>query len=97
MTKPLNGPFVWHGDELAKHDGAVVCGIFTLRSPDFDGIEPHWFTYLAVDNIDDALTEALAEGGRVKREKFEIPGFGTMAVILDNSGAGFGMIEPAAK
>lgn len=82
---------------LAKCDGEPVCGIFTLRSPDFDGIASHWFTYLAVDDIDAALAEAVATGGEVRREKLEIPGFGTMAVVIDNTGAGFGMIEPAPQ
>ncbi len=82
---------------LAKREGQTMCGIFTLRSRDFDGIASHWFTYLAVDDIDSALAEALSAGGQVRREKFEIPGFGTMAVVLDNAGAGFGMIEPASQ
>ena len=81
---------------LAKRDGNPVCGIFSLRSPDFDGIAAHWFTYLAVDDIGSALKEAVAAGGQIRREMFEIPQFGKMAVVLDAGGAGFGMIEPTA-
>lgn len=80
---------------LAKREGQAMCGIFTLRSPDFDGETSHWFTYLAVNDIDTALAEAVAAGGTVRREMFEVPGFGKMAVVLDSTGAGFGMIEPA--
>ncbi|NNF76913.1 MAG: hypothetical protein HKN05_02690 [Rhizobiales bacterium] len=39
--------------------------------------------------------KTISQGGEVRREKFEISGFGTMAVVLDNTGAGFGVIEPA--
>ncbi len=81
---------------LAKRDGNPVCGIFKLRSPDFDGIASHWFTYLAVDDIEKMLEEAVTAGGQIRREMFEIPQFGKMAVVTDAGGAGFGMIEPAS-
>ncbi len=81
---------------LAKRDDNPVCGIFSLRSPDFDGIASHWFTYLAVDDIDKMLKEAVDAGGQIRREMFEIPQFGKMAVVVDASGAGFGMIEPTS-
>ncbi|MDP6705148.1 MAG: hypothetical protein QF893_02300 [Alphaproteobacteria bacterium] len=37
---------------LAKRDGKAVCGFFSLRSPEFDGMPSHWLTYLAVDDLD---------------------------------------------
>ncbi len=79
---------------IANRDGQRICGIFALRSPSFDGISSHWFTYLAVDDLDKEIENALAAGGSVSREKITIPGYGTFAVIMDSTKAGFGMIQP---
>ena len=37
---------------LALRDGQPVAGIFTMIKPMFEGIPEHWFTYLAVDEIE---------------------------------------------
>ena len=79
---------------IAKRGDETVCGIFTLRSPDFDGVPSHWLTYLAVADIDTGLAEAAAGGGKVLRDKIAIPGFGTFAIVADGTGAAFGMIQP---
>jgi predicted enzyme related to lactoylglutathione lyase len=79
---------------VAKRDGEVMCGIFTLRSPDFDGMPSHWFTYLAVDDFEESMSELVALGGTVRREKICIAGVGTFAIVADPTGAVFGMIEP---
>ena len=86
-------------DELEPYwivnlDGQRVCGIFALRSPDFDGIPSHWFTYIAVDDLDKEIENTLAAGGSLSREKVTIPGYGTFAVVMDSTKAGFGMIQP---
>jgi hypothetical protein len=81
---------------IAKCDGQVVCGIFPLRSPDFDGMGSHWLTYLAVDDMTASLAETTAAGGTVLRPPFRVPGFGTIAIIRDATGAGLGLIEPEA-
>ncbi len=81
---------------LAKRDGEVVCGIFTLRSPDFDGIPSHWLTYLATDDIDSDLNAALEAGGKLYRDKICIAGVGTFVIVADSSGAAFGLIQPEA-
>jgi len=71
-----------------------VAGIFTMHSPAFDGIGNHWFTYLSVADIQAGLAENEKQGGSLFREPFLIPNFGTLAIIKDNVGGFYGMIEP---
>lgn len=87
--KPGTQPY-----RIAKHNGQRVCGIFPLRSPDFDGMGSHWLTYVAVDDMAAILTEVAAAGGNVLRQPFRIPGFGTIAIVRDPTGAGLALIEP---
>lgn len=82
---------------IAKCNGQAVCGIFPLRSPDFDGMASHWLTYLAVDDMKASLTGMEATGGKVLRQPFRIPGFGTIAIVRDPTGAGLALIEPESK
>ena len=80
---------------IAKKDGQMVAGIFTLIKPMFEGIPDHWFTYIAVDDLHQAIADSNANGGKVLREPFEIPNFGKFAVIGDANGGALGFIEPA--
>ena len=80
---------------LAKVGDDVVAGIFTLVSPDFDGMRDHWFTYLAVDDLEAAIKASDAAGGQVMRPPFVIPDFGTMAVVVGATGAAQAFFQPA--
>ncbi len=80
---------------LAKtSDGTLVAGIFQLIEPDFVGVPDHWFTYIAVDDLDAAVATATANGGKLSRQPFNIAGFGRMAVVQDAVGAYMAWIEP---
>ncbi len=80
---------------IARKDGQRIAGIFTFYEPRFTGIPDHWFTYLAVDDVKNAVAESNARGGSLVREPFNIPGFGILAVVRDCNGAGMGLIQPA--
>ncbi len=80
---------------IAFKEDRAVAGVFTLTSPEFDGIGEHWFTYLAVDDLQAAIQASNKAGGKVCREPFEVPNFGTMAVIQAVGGAFQAFIEPA--
>ena len=80
---------------IAKKDGVRVAGIFTLYEPVFKGAPEHWFTYLAVDDVTKAVAESNACGGSLLRDPFDIPGFGTLAVVRDCNGAVMGLFQPA--
>lgn len=79
---------------IAFSNGQPVAGIFTMISPMFDGIPEHWFTYIAVDDLTRALADCEAAGGKIHRQPFDIPEFGTLAIVADCNGAYAGMIQP---
>lgn len=74
----------------------IMAGIFdTTGIPMFDGLPPHWFTYFAVGDVDAAVKKAVAAGGTVQREPFDIQGVGRIAIITDVVGAAKGLMTPA--
>lgn len=74
----------------------AACGAFKLDGPDMQGVPPHWFTYIAVDNVDAACRKVDKAGGKVMRPPFDIPGVGRIAIIQDLEGAMVGLGTPAA-
>ena len=80
---------------LAMQDGRPVAGIFPLDNlPELKGVPPHWFTYLAVDDLDKTIADTLAAGGRVQRPAFTVPGTGRIAVLEEPTGAMIGFMTP---
>lgn len=82
---------------IAKMDGERVGGIFPLRSPEFDGIPSHWFTYVEVDDVDARIKDVEAAGGRIIRPPFDVPGVGRIAIVMDAEGAGIGWITSVSQ
>ena len=66
-----------------------------MNGPDFEGIPPHWFAYIAVDDVDARVAGATAEGATLLRPIFDIPGVGRIAILKDSVGAAIGWITPA--
>ncbi|MGH6922023.1 MAG: VOC family protein, partial [Geminicoccaceae bacterium] len=63
------GTVGWQFEGMAMESGAYwVCkdgdrpvgGIFDMSGPDFEGLPPHWFAYLAVDAVDARVAKATA-------------------------------------
>jgi uncharacterized protein len=52
------------------------------------GAPPMWNTYIAVDNVDDAVARVEAAGGQVAMAPFDIMDAGRMAFVMDPGGAG---------
>ncbi|MER0236857.1 VOC family protein [Fulvimarina sp. MAC8] len=74
--------------------GQRVGGIFHMRHPMFDGIPEHWFTHIAVDDIEKRLALVREKGGVITREPFVVPNVGTIAVLQAASGSYCAFIEP---
>lgn len=75
--------------------GRPVAGIMDMGdSADFEGLPPHWFTYIAVDDVDAALASTKAAGGTVRRDAFDVPGVGRIGIIADPTGAAVGLMTP---
>ncbi|EKE19671.1 MAG: Glyoxalase/bleomycin resistance protein [uncultured bacterium] len=52
---------------------------------------------MAVDNFDEYQQKILAAGGKVKKEKYEIPQVGTHGYFADTDGNIFGILEPGEE
>ncbi len=95
----------WSWDPMAMGDDATywiakagdqpAAGIFPMSGPDFDGVPDHWMAYLAVDDVDACITRAKEHGASVKREPFDMPGIGRIAIMVEPGGAMIGWMTPA--
>ena len=83
---------------LCKAGDAMAAGIFEMK-PDagFDGVPDHWFSYIAVDDIDARLADVAAAGGEVCRPAFDVPDVGRFAVVKDSAGAFIGWVTPIQR
>ncbi len=83
---------------LAMAHGRPVAGIVDMSGLEgMDDAPPHWFTYVAVDDLDAALETTETEGGRIMRAPFDVPDVGRIAIVSDASGASVGLIVPATE
>jgi hypothetical protein len=64
-------------------------------SPEMAGMPPEWNVYLATADVGAALAKAESAGGKVALKAHPIPGAGTMAFVVDPSGASFGLWQAA--
>jgi predicted enzyme related to lactoylglutathione lyase len=82
---------------LAIVGGAPAAGIFPMSGPDFEGVPEHWMSYLHVDDIDAAVKKAAANGAKVHRPPFDVPGTGRIAILEQPGGAMVGWMTPAQQ
>ena len=83
---------------VAKAGDVPTAGLMDMTGmPGLDGVPPHWFSYFAVDDVDAAVAATKAAGGQVRREPFDVPGIGRIAILADPTGAVMGMMTPAEE
>lgn len=75
---------------VAKLGDRLVAGIFTMTSPQFDGIPSHWFSYVEVDDVDARCAAAAAAGATILHGPFDIPTVGRVGIVKDPTGAVLG-------
>jgi predicted enzyme related to lactoylglutathione lyase len=80
---------------IAKAGGKAVAGVFAMKGPEFEGVPPHWFTYITVDDVNARADAAVKAGGKLCRPVFEVPGVGHIAIVTDPTGATVGLFQPA--
>ena len=68
-------------------------GLMAMEGPQWEGIPPHWMSYIAVDDVDACAQKA---GDNVKVPPFDIPGVGRMCVIVDPQGAAISLMTPGS-
>ena len=80
---------------LCKAGDVAAAGIFEMKpGTGFDGVPDHWFSYIAVDDIDARLAGVEAAGGEIMRPAFDVPDVGRFAVVKDKAGAFIGWVTP---
>ena len=92
---PMADGMVYH---VAMRDGKPVAGIFDMtKVPGMEGIPDHWFTYMAVDDVDAATKQTKDLGGDVVRDPWDAEGVGRIAILKDAAGAAVGLMTPAPQ
>jgi predicted enzyme related to lactoylglutathione lyase len=89
----MSGGTYWilkSGDEMAG-------GLMAMPPAVPDGTPPYWMSYVAVDDVDEAIAKAADLGGAVLMAPFDIPDVGRMGVIQDPQGAVLSLMTPVAK
>jgi predicted enzyme related to lactoylglutathione lyase len=79
---------------VAKMGDKPVGGLFPLNDPKFDGVPESWMSYLAVDDVDARVKNAVAAGAKLMRPIFDVPAVGRIAMLTEPGGAGIGWITP---
>ena len=96
----------WTYDEMAMPNGtyyvikdgeAPIGGLMAMPNDAPAGVQPHWFAYIAVDDVDKRVAALEKEGGKVMKPAFDVPGVGRIAVVADATGAMMGWMTPARQ
>ncbi len=80
---------------ICQADETMAGGIMKMDGPQWDGVPPHWVSYIRVDDVDATVAKVEPAGGTVKAAPFDIPSVGRMAVIADPTGAEVCLMTPA--
>jgi predicted enzyme related to lactoylglutathione lyase len=78
---------------MLQKNGKDVGALYQM-GPEQKGMPPHWGSYVAVENANDAAAHAKELGATVMLEPFDVMEHGRMAVIQDPTGAVFSLWEP---
>jgi predicted enzyme related to lactoylglutathione lyase len=92
MPMPDGGTY-----RVMKRDGKPIGGIMGMPATMPPGVPSHWGSYLAVDDVDATVRQAVELGGKVYREPFEVPEVGRIAVIGDPTGAVLNLLTPVQQ
>jgi predicted enzyme related to lactoylglutathione lyase len=81
---------------LIKVDGEDIAGLYELSGPMFEGVPPHWLSYVAVENAADSARRAQALGATLLMDVMDVPNVGKMAFLKDPTGAAFAIFQAGA-
>lgn len=77
---------------MMRIGGEAVAAI--QRKPEFqENLPPYWFNYITVADADAAAAKVKEAGGSVHVDPFDVLEAGRMAVVMDPTGASFGIWE----
>ncbi len=91
MPMPAGAGTYW----VAKMGDQPVAGILDISTPEFGPVPESWMAYLAVDDVDARVQEAVKAGAKLMKPIFDVPGVGRIAILMEPGGAGIGWMTPA--
>jgi uncharacterized protein len=80
---------------VATMDGEPVAGIFDISTPEFGALPESWMAYIAVDDVDARVNDAVKAGAKVMKPAFDVPDVGRIAILIEPGGAAIGWMTPA--
>ena len=94
VDNPVGGDFVY---TLFSRNGKNLAGMSPMM-PDMleQGVPPHWNSYVAVTNVEEAAAKAASLGGTIIMPPMDVMDFGRMASIIDPTGAVLNLWEAKA-
>lgn len=72
---------------MLRLGGKDVGGLYEMGGPEFEGVQPHWLSYVWVDDVDTTVAKVEGLGGKLMRPPMDVPGVGQMASVIDPTGA----------
>ncbi len=72
-----------------------IGGLMQMAGPQFQGVPPHWLSYILVDNVDQRAQRCTKLGGQIKLPPTDIPKIGRFCVIQDPTGAVIALFQSA--
>jgi hypothetical protein len=82
---------------LMKLDGKDVCGMYQMGGPMFEGVPPHWASYVKVSSADDTAAKVQKLGGKLHMPPMDIPEVGRMVAFADPQGASLNAFQEGDK
>jgi hypothetical protein len=82
------GPESYTMIDVGENEYGVGGGMMKIPMP---GMPSSWLTYVAVDDIAAATEKAKSLGATVLKDVTPVPGFGSLSVISDPTGAVIGL------
>ncbi len=79
---------------LLQKDGISIAGIMSTAAMPME-VAPQWAVYIAVEDVDAKVEEAVSKGASVKIPAMDVPGVGRMAWMADPQGASFWFFTPS--
>ena len=94
VDNPVSDDFVY---TLFSRNGKNIAGLSPMMPGMLEqGVPPHWNSYVAVANVEEAATKAAGLGGTVIMPPMDVMEFGRMTSILDPTGAVLNLWEAKA-
>jgi predicted enzyme related to lactoylglutathione lyase len=72
--------------------GKPAAGMMKMSGPQFQGVHPHWASYLSVADCDAVAARAAEMGAKVLVPPRDVPNTGRFSVLQDPTGAVFAII-----